>query len=45
MPTAARQIYVTDGDRQMTFESARALGERVREVYLDLGYAISSRFM
>jgi hypothetical protein len=29
----------------MTFESARALGERVREVYLDLGYAISSRFM
>ena len=34
------EIYVTDGDRQMTFESAQAFGERVREVYLDLGYTI-----
>jgi predicted ATPase len=34
------EIYVTDVDRQITFESARAFGERVREVYLDLGYAI-----
>ena len=34
------EIYVTDGDRQMTFESAHAFGERVREVYLDLGYTI-----
>ena len=31
------EIYVTDGDRQITFESARAFGERVRKVYLDLG--------
>ncbi len=35
-----REIYVTDSDRQMTFESARAFGERVREVYLELGYTI-----
>ena len=34
------EIYVTDGDRQMTFESARAFGERVRAVYLDLCYTI-----
>lgn len=34
------EIYVTDSDRQMTFESARAFGERVREIYLDLGYTI-----
>src|SRR4030095_1263694 len=37
---AWREIYVTDGDRRMTFESARAFGERIREVYLDLGYEI-----
>ena len=30
-------IYVTDGDRRMTFESAQAFGDRVREVYLRLG--------
>src|SRR5262245_16259296 len=34
------EIYVTDGERKMTFESARAFGDRVREVYLDLGYRI-----
>jgi predicted ATPase len=34
------EIYVTDGDRRMTFESAQAFGERVREVYLNLGYTI-----
>ena len=34
------EIYVTDRDRQMTFESAQAFGERVREVYLDLSYTI-----
>ena len=33
-------IYVTDGERRMTFESARSFGDRVREVYLDLGYTI-----
>jgi predicted ATPase len=37
---AWREIYVTDGDRRMTFESAQAFGERVREVYRDLGYTI-----
>jgi predicted ATPase len=34
------EIYVTDGDRQMTVESAHAFGERVRGVYLDLCYTI-----
>lgn len=34
------EIYVTDSDRRMTFEAARAFGERVREVYVDLGYTI-----
>lgn len=34
------EIYVNDDDRQMTFESAQAFGERVRELYLDLGYTI-----
>ena len=34
------EIYVTDGDRQMTFESAQAFGERVRAIYLDLDYTI-----
>jgi predicted ATPase len=34
------EIYVTDADRRMTFEAARAFGERVRDVYLDLGYTI-----
>ena len=34
------EIYVTDGDPRMTFESAQAFGERVRKVYRDLGYTI-----
>jgi predicted ATPase len=34
------EMYVTDGDRKMTFESAQAFGERVREVYLALSYTI-----
>jgi len=34
------EIYVTDGDRQMTFEASQAFGERVRQVYLDLCYSI-----
>jgi predicted ATPase len=34
------EIYVSDSDRRMTFESARAFGERIREIYLDLGYTI-----
>lgn len=34
------KIYVTDAERKMTFESAQAFGNRVREVYLALGYRI-----
>ena len=34
------EIYVTDADRRMTFESAKAFGDRVREVYETLGYTI-----
>jgi len=34
------EIYVTDADRRMTFEAAQSFGDRVREVYLDLGYTI-----
>jgi predicted ATPase len=34
------EIYVTDGDRRMTFEAARAFGERVRRIYVELGYSI-----
>jgi predicted ATPase len=34
------EIYVTDSDRRMTFESAQVFGDRVRQVYLDLGYTI-----
>jgi predicted ATPase len=33
-------IYVTDGERRMTFEAAQAFGDRVRKVYLELGYTI-----
>ena len=33
-------IYVTDGDRRMTFEDAKAFGDRVREIYIDLGYTL-----
>ena len=34
------EIYVTDGDRRMTFEQAAAFGERVRSIYLELGYSL-----
>ncbi len=34
------EIYVTDSDRKMTFEFAKAFGERVRDVYVDLGYTV-----
>ena len=34
------EIYVTDEDRRMTFEAAAVFGERVREVYSDLGYRV-----
>ena len=34
------EIYVTDGDRRMTFDAAQAFGDRVRKIYLDLGYSI-----
>ena len=34
------EIYVTDNERRMTFEAAEAFGERVRSIYVDLGYSI-----
>ena len=34
------EIYVTDSERPMTFEAARAFGERVRNAYEDLGYTV-----
>jgi len=33
------EIYVTDSERTMTFESAHAFGARVRHIYEDLGYS------
>ena len=37
---AWREIYVTDGERRMTFKTTQSFGDRVREVYVDLGYTI-----
>jgi predicted ATPase len=34
------EIYVADSDRRMTFEDAEAFGERVRSVYIELGYSV-----
>jgi predicted ATPase len=34
------EIYVTDGERRMTFEAAEAFGDRVRRIYVDLGYSV-----
>ena len=34
------EIYVTDSERTMTFESAQAFGERVRNIYEDFGYTV-----
>jgi predicted ATPase len=34
------EIYVTDGDRRMTFEHAQAFGERVHDIYANLGYEL-----
>jgi predicted ATPase len=33
-------IYVTDSERKMTFESAEAFGEHVHDVYVELGYTV-----
>jgi predicted ATPase len=35
-----RDIYVTDSERRMTFEAAAAFGDRVRQIYLELGYRV-----
>lgn len=35
-----REIYTTDIDRRMTYEEAEAFGERVREIYVGLGYSV-----
>ncbi len=34
------EIYVTDSGRRMTFEQAAAFGDRVRTIYVDLGYSV-----
>ena len=34
------EIYVTDSERRMTFEAAKAFGERVRSIYVELGYSV-----
>jgi predicted ATPase len=34
------EIYVTDGDRRMSFEAADAFGSRVRDIYVELGYSV-----
>lgn len=34
------EIYTTDEDRRMTFESAKTFGDRVREIYRRLAYDI-----
>jgi predicted ATPase len=34
------EIYVTDSERRMTFEAAADFGERVRNIYVELGYSI-----
>ena len=36
------EIYVNDTERTMTFDSARAFGERVRNIYENLGYTVVS---
>lgn len=33
-------IYVTDGERTMTYESAETFGKRIRGLYLELGYSV-----
>jgi predicted ATPase len=33
-------IYVTDSERRMTFEAAEAFGDRVRSIYVELGYSV-----
>jgi predicted ATPase len=35
-----REIYTTDRDRRMTFDAAAAFGERVRGIYVELGYSV-----
>jgi predicted ATPase len=34
------EIYVTDSERRMTFEAAEAFGDRVRRIYVELGYSV-----
>ena len=34
------EIYVTDSERRMTFEAAAAFGDRVRRIYVELGYSV-----
>lgn len=34
------EIYVTDRERRMTLEAAKTFGERVRSIYVELGYSV-----
>jgi predicted ATPase len=34
------EIYVTDSERRMTCEAAAAFGDRVRSIYVELGYSV-----
>ena len=34
------EIYVTDDERRMTVAEAAAFGERIRDIYVDLGYPV-----
>ena len=34
------KIYVTDEDRKMSFSEAKAFGQRVRELYINLSYTV-----
>jgi len=34
------EIYTTDEDRKMSFSDANVFGERVKEVYIKLGYTV-----
>ena len=34
------EIYVTDSERRMTYETAKAFGDRVRQIYVEHGYAV-----
>lgn len=34
------EIYTTDDERKMTYPQAKAFGDRLREIYVELGYSL-----